>query len=160
MELRHGIVCFAPIRAELLPGEADHPRAQERYFQIQIGALQQLPQAIPSRKLRRVTFISTTLERLLEAKEINDLWDKGRHQDELWEALKAAEIEAERQVELRESGSRTLADFVITCGTRRVVVVCNGVPQAGGVNILHFTADQLLEKTADCVQQIREAMAG
>jgi len=167
LEQRHRIVYFAPIRAyrlatriELLPGEPDHPRAKDRYFQIQIGNLQQLAQSIPSRRLRRITFISTTLERLLQAQEINDLWQKGRHQDELWEALKAEDIDAERQVEIRESGSRYIADFLITCGTRRVVVVCNGVPKAGGVNVLHFTADQLLEETADCVRRIREAMAG
>ena len=167
VEQRHRIVYFAPIRAyrlatriDLLPGEPDHPRAKDRYFQIQIGALQQLAHSIPSRRLRRITFISTTLHKLLQAQEINDLWHKGRGQDALWEALKAAEIEAERQVEIGEAGARYVADFVIPCGTRRVVVVCNDVPQASGVNVLHFTAEQLRGKIGDCVRQIREAMAG
>lgn len=46
-----------------------------------------LPQPIPSRRLRRITFIPTTLARLLSAREINDLWDKGTAQDRLWSAL-------------------------------------------------------------------------
>ena len=117
-ELRYRIVYFAPIHAyrlaagiELLPKETDHPRATDRYFQIQIGALQQLAHSVPCRRLRWITFISTTLQKLLQAQEINDLWHKGRCQDELWEALKAAEIEAERQVEIREAGSRYVADL-------------------------------------------------
>jgi hypothetical protein len=82
-ERRHRVVYYAPIqtyrlatRLELLPQEADHPRAQDRYFRIEIGPLQQLDPPIASLKLRRVTFISTSLEKLLNAHEINDLWDK------------------------------------------------------------------------------------
>ena len=82
---------YAPIcgyhivtRAELLPDEAQHPRAQERYFRIDIGPLEALPAPIPSRKLRRVTFISTTLARLLAAQEINDLWERDIAEEQLW----------------------------------------------------------------------------
>jgi hypothetical protein len=91
---RHQISLYAPIRAyrlatrvELLPGEPDHPRARERYFQVEIGPLQQLAHPIPSHRLRRITFIPTSLQRLLDAREIRDLWERGRRQDELWTAL-------------------------------------------------------------------------
>ena len=80
-------------RAELLPEEADHPRAQERYFKIEIGPLQELAHPILSHRLRRITFIPTTLEKLLAAREINDLWDKGRYQDALWTALRTLDID-------------------------------------------------------------------
>jgi hypothetical protein len=97
---RHRISLYAPIRAyrlasriELLPDEADHPRAMERYFKVEIGPLQQLAHPIPSHKLRRVTFISTTLERLLSAREITDLWEKGLRQEALWAALEKKEPE-------------------------------------------------------------------
>jgi hypothetical protein len=100
VDQRHRIIYYAPIhayrlavRAELLPEELDHPRANERYFKVEIGPLHRLTRPIPSRKLRRVTFIPTTLEKLLDAREINDLWDKGRRQDALWAALKAEEID-------------------------------------------------------------------
>ena len=96
---RHQVSYYAPIRAyrlatraALLPDEADHPRAQDSYFKIEIGPLQQLARPIVSRKLRRVTFIPTTLARLLNANEINDLWDGGSLQDELWAALKTNDI--------------------------------------------------------------------
>jgi hypothetical protein len=91
---RHRILFYAPIhayrlatRVELLPDEPSHPRAQERYFKVEIGTLERLAQPVPSHKLRRVTFIATTLEKLLNAREINDLWDKGLDQEELWNAI-------------------------------------------------------------------------
>jgi hypothetical protein len=91
---RHQISLYAPIRAyrlvtriELLPDEPEHPRAQDHYFKIEVGPLQRLARPIVSHRLRRVTFIPTTLERLLGAAEINDLWDKGRHPDELLATL-------------------------------------------------------------------------
>jgi len=100
---RHRVSWYAPIlayrlttRVDLLPGEAKHPRAQEQYFKIEIGPLQRLAHPIPSPKLRRITFIPTTMERLLNAREIGDLWDKGSGQDELWAAIAADETLAER----------------------------------------------------------------
>ena len=68
-------------RHELLPAETDHPRADELYYKVELGPLRQIPRPIPSRRLRRLTFIMTTLSRLLTAGEINDLWMReGRDQ--------------------------------------------------------------------------------
>ena len=60
--LRWSIRYYAPIRSYRL--------ARRR----ELGPLESLPRPIPSRKLRRITFIPTTLARLLAAREINDLW--------------------------------------------------------------------------------------
>jgi len=89
-ELRWSIRYYAPTRRyrlmrrrELLPGEPDHPRADALYYKIEIGPLKALPRPIPSRRLRRVTFILTTLPRLLSAQEITDLWERGAAGDGL-----------------------------------------------------------------------------
>jgi hypothetical protein len=91
---RHRIVYYAPIhayrlatRAELLPDEPDHPRAQERYFKVEIGALRELACPVVSLRLRRITFIATTLDRLLHAREINELWLRPRDDEAIWAAL-------------------------------------------------------------------------
>ena len=47
-------------RAALLPEEAGHPRASERYYRFAIGPLLALPAPLPSRRLRRIAFIPTT----------------------------------------------------------------------------------------------------
>ena len=62
------------LRRELLPDEAGHPRAQERYYRLALGPLWALPAPIPSRRLRRLTFIATTLGQLLRACDVTELW--------------------------------------------------------------------------------------
>lgn len=63
-------------RADLFPEQIDHPRANEPYYKLQLGPLHRLPRPIPSLKWRRVTFISTTGDRLLNALEISDLLER------------------------------------------------------------------------------------
>ena len=81
-------------RAELLRTEADHPRAAEEYYKIQIGPLERLPAPIPSRKWRRLTFVYTTGERLMAASEINGLIVQDSERELLWAALRERQIEA------------------------------------------------------------------
>jgi hypothetical protein len=97
-ELAHRVTYYAPIRAyrlvrrvTLLPDEADHPRAQESYFKIEIGPLQTLDAPVISEKLRRITFISTSLEQLLHAREIRELWHKPSYRETLWRAVSEQE---------------------------------------------------------------------
>ncbi len=61
-------------RCELIPDEPRHPRASLRYYRFSVGRLLHLPVAIPSRRLRRVTFIPTTFGQLLIATDVADLW--------------------------------------------------------------------------------------
>jgi hypothetical protein len=78
-------------RRELLPDEADHPRAEDFYFRVEFGPLQRLATPIPSATMRRITFIHTTFDRLTRANDVRDLFiptqDDPFHR--LWDALKA-----------------------------------------------------------------------
>lgn len=75
-------------RCELLPEQAQHPRAQQRYLRYNLGVLQSLAQPIPSRKWRRISFIPTTLTQLLHAGDVSELWDSNTPGDytALWGA--------------------------------------------------------------------------
>jgi hypothetical protein len=64
-------------RLDLLPDEPEHPRAQEVYYKIQVGALLYLPEPIVSLRWRRFLFLHTTGDRLQTAREIRDLVIKG-----------------------------------------------------------------------------------
>jgi hypothetical protein len=75
-------------RGELLKDEADHPRAREEYFKIQIGGLERLNQPILSDKWKRVTFLYTTGEYLLSANTLNDLVVDGEERQLLWMSLR------------------------------------------------------------------------
>lgn len=75
-------------RGELLKDEADHPRAKEEYYKIQIGALEKLPQPIRADKWKRLTFLYSTGEYLLKAKTLNDLVVDGDERQVLWRSLR------------------------------------------------------------------------
>jgi hypothetical protein len=75
-------------RAELLKDEADHPRAKEEYFKLQIGPLERLSRPIVAEKWRRLTFLYTTGEYLLKAQTINDLVVQSDERVSLWQSLR------------------------------------------------------------------------
>lgn len=75
-------------RGELLKDEADHPRAREEYYKIQIGALERLKEPIVADKWRRITFLYTTGEYLLNAQTLNDLVVNGDERVVLWRSLR------------------------------------------------------------------------
>lgn len=91
-------------RAELLRDEADHPRAREEYYKIQIGAMEKLTSPIVAESWRRITFLYTTGEYLLNAKSVHDLVVDGDERQLLWHSLRErAENEQLYKVDLPEA---------------------------------------------------------
>jgi hypothetical protein len=74
-------------RRELLRDEADHPRADEEYYKIQVSGLEQLSQPIIAGKWKRLTFLYTTGEYMLKAKTLNDLVIHSDERAVLWRSL-------------------------------------------------------------------------
>jgi len=75
-------------RGELLKDEANHPRANEEYYKLQIGALEKLKDPVRSDKWKRLTFLYTTGEYLLKARSLNDLVVNGDERQLLWKSLR------------------------------------------------------------------------
>ena len=75
-------------RAELLKTEPDHPHAKEEYYKVQLGALERLEVPIVAETWRRITFLYTTGEYLLQAKTVNDLVVQSDERQLLWQALR------------------------------------------------------------------------
>jgi hypothetical protein len=75
-------------RAELLRHEADHPRAHEEYYKIQLGELQKITPPIPASRWRRLTFLYTTGERLNRASTLEDLVVRDEERQILWRGLR------------------------------------------------------------------------
>lgn len=75
-------------RGELLKDEADHPRAREEYYKVQLGGLEKLKEPIKSDKWKRITFLYTTGEYFLQAKVLNDLVVDGDERQLLWRSLR------------------------------------------------------------------------
>jgi hypothetical protein len=81
-------------RADLLRDEADHPRAQEEYYKIQIGPLQPLPCPILAGRWKRVTFLYTTGEYVQTARTLRDLVVRAEERDVLWKSLRERALHA------------------------------------------------------------------
>jgi hypothetical protein len=76
-------------RKELLRDEADHPRAKEPYFKLQLGPMEMLPNPIPSRRWRRFTFLYSTGKRLLSACDLRDLRvTSAKEKASLWQLIR------------------------------------------------------------------------
>lgn len=75
-------------RLELLKDEANHPRANEEYYKIQVGGLEKLSQPIIAGKWKRLTFLYTTGEYMLRAKTLNDLVVNSNEREYLWRSLR------------------------------------------------------------------------
>lgn len=75
-------------RRELFRDEPDHPRANEEYYKISLGALQALPQPVVTNKWKRLTFLYTTGELLQRALTLNDLVVQQEERDVLWRSLR------------------------------------------------------------------------
>jgi hypothetical protein len=92
---RQRIEYIAPVRghelttrAELLREEADHPTAKAEYYKIQLGPLERLPKPINAGSWRRITFLYTTGEYLMEAQSVNDLVVHSDERQSLWKSLR------------------------------------------------------------------------
>jgi hypothetical protein len=122
-DLRWGVHYFARRtghelvrRIDLFPDQPNHPRAQEHYYKLQLSMLRQKDPPILSARWRRITFIQTTWDRFVNAREINDLFVTGdEFVDRVYHALKARGILADRQVAIREGSEQYTVDLVVPC---------------------------------------------
>jgi hypothetical protein len=80
------------VRAVLLPEEAGHPRAGERYYRFALGPLLTLPVPLPSRRLRRISFIPTTAGQLLRARDVAELWRPPEDTEQGWDVMWGAGV--------------------------------------------------------------------
>jgi hypothetical protein len=75
-------------RAELLRDEPDHPRANEEYYKIQLGALETLQKPVLAGRWKRITFLYTTGAQLCAASTVNDLVVRSEEREILWRSLR------------------------------------------------------------------------
>ncbi len=75
-------------RGELLKDQPNHPRAREEYYKLQLGVLEKLDSPIVAQKWKRLTFLYTTGEYLLNAHDLNDLVVKSDERNTLWRSLR------------------------------------------------------------------------
>jgi very-short-patch-repair endonuclease len=151
-------------RFQLFPDEPHNSKSYQRYFQVFINELQALPQPIPSRRARRITFIISSWEKLMQAQEINDLYYGSRLEELLWQELKRRGIWAEREEFITAKHQNFALDFAIYCVERKIDVETDGdqyhtnpekanadnerdnLLKRAGWETVHFTTYQIQER--------------
>lgn len=164
-------------RWQLFPDEPINDKTNRRYYQLVLSPLEQLPQAIPSLRWRRIVFIPTTWEKFHSATEINDLYDDSPLEDRLWSELKRRKIEAQRQYFVPTRKRHYFLDFAIFCHAGKLDVETDGdtwhadperIPLDNernndltglGWSILRFNGKQIREATVDyCIPEIMKSV--
>ncbi len=103
-------------RRDLLPEEADHPRADALYYKIQLGELRPKVPPVLNPTHRAVAFIYTTWDRFVAATAIADLYSTADYfVDRVYYALRNAGVPAERYWE---------AEGVTDDGGAQLRIVC------------------------------------
>jgi hypothetical protein len=136
-------------RRDLFPGEADHPRADEVYYKLQLGPLIELERPIPSLRWRRVNFIETSWDRFTAAEEVNDLYTSGA--DGLFVTLKDEGFWPEREFEVCEEGVDYVVDLAIPCQAGTVAIAVGDRPAP---------ISALRDPNPDAVRQAVEELGG
>jgi hypothetical protein len=83
-------------RGELFKDQLEHPRSREEYFKVQLGPLAALPHPVRAGKWKRVTFLYTTGEKLLSAKQITQLTVHNEERAILWRALRERALQKQK----------------------------------------------------------------
>ncbi len=182
-ELRCKINFYAPIkrvdvvqRIQLFPEEIEHEKAQEDYLRFSLGEIKELPKPIPSARQRRIVHIPTSYEKLLAAKEINDLYDTSPLEEKMYLEMKKQKISPERQVYVKEGKESYYLDFGIFCQDGNIDVEADGeryhtLPQAlkrdrmrnnqltsFGWHILRFSGQEINHSLCSCLSIIKRTI--
>jgi hypothetical protein len=134
-EKNGGIVYYAEqkglelaYRRDLLPKEVTHPRANYVYYRVGLGELIEKTPPVVNPTKRPITFIYSTWDRFVRAREIRDLYSEGDYYvDRIYHALRDRGIrpqriwEAERRDDDYAPGLRILCeDGEVIASTERV----------------------------------------
>ena len=143
-------------RADLLPDQPDHPRANERYYKIQLGPLKEKLPPIVSLRWRRITFIYTTWDRFITAEEINDLYSTdNQFVDRVYHALKRRGIQPDRAVRVKEGKQQYTVDMLIPCQDGAVTIAAG---EDGPVSALRLDGNE--ESDLDRIESAIAARGG
>jgi hypothetical protein len=109
-------------RRDLLPEEANHPRADALYHKLQLGELRRKDPPVLNPTKRPVTFIYTTWDRFIAAKVLADLYSDADHfVDRVFHALEHSGVHPQRTWEVELQDKDGGAQLLIECQEGTVI---------------------------------------
>lgn len=103
-------------RRDLLPEEADHPHANQVYYKLQVGEIEARIPPISNPTKRPISFIFTTWDRFVKARDIKDLYSQADYYvDRIYHALRDKSIRLDRYWDVHQRETGYSAGFRIVC---------------------------------------------
>ncbi len=115
-------------RVDLIPQEPNHPRANEVYYKLQLGETETREPPIVAKRGRRVLFLWTNWEKFSTAREWNDLYLRTPAHEKLYDALRAENLDVERETFVREGHSRYRVDFLVYLPQGQIAISLGDAP--------------------------------
>ena len=138
--------------------------------------LQALQKPIQCRLPRRINFIQTTRTKLLNAPEINYLFNDSPLEDTLFDVLNSERIPNERQWLVKVNDKNRFVDFAIFCNANDIAIECDGNTyhdsqeqvhndkqrdnelKSKGWSVMRFTTKAIRERMAQSVNLLKDAI--
>ncbi len=113
-------------RIELFPNNTRHPKANDDYYKIYVKDINVIQNPLMCKRKRANYFINTTLEKLLNAEEFNDIFNESPLEDIVWNGMKEHNISAERQYFINAGKNMYCLDFAAFCKNGSLNIECDG----------------------------------
>lgn len=176
---------YAPIRKysltyrrDILLEEKSHPRSNELYQKLYLGPIRKAPRRIRNKTGLRINFGFTTLEKLLSAKEIRQIFNIAPLEQIMYTQLHKNGIEPFRQYCIMKNGNcRYRLDLAIFCKYGKIDIECDNEKwhyqpkrrksdrkrnrwlKAHGWNILRFSGNEIINNTSKCIEKTKNAIS-
>ncbi|MBI2476471.1 MAG: DUF559 domain-containing protein [Candidatus Taylorbacteria bacterium] len=112
-------------RIELLPGERQHPRANEDYLKVSFKEIRKLRKPIRNVIPRRVSFGFTSLKRLCASNDMLELYGVPPTEQILEQRLRRLGIKTFSQHVISKEGKRYRLDLAIFCDRGNIAIECD-----------------------------------
>lgn len=163
-------------RSDLLRNELNHPRANDYYLRFLVDKIRKLPEPIRNKIPRRISFGFTTLKRLLESKDILQVYGVLPAEEVIQKALKRAVIQVTPQYHVSVGGKRYCLDFAVFCKLGSIAVECDNrkahsgkhaqeKDRAKNVNlrrhgwlVIRLREKDIVANLNGCIQKVRKAI--
>jgi hypothetical protein len=109
-------------RIDMFPDDEDHPRAFNDYVRVHISDLRPCPHTITSRSERKLVLLSTTMDRLESATDLNELSCGDGPVDALYGEFTKEGLFAERDYYVRGANAYYLTDMALLCRKKSVQI--------------------------------------
>jgi len=145
-------------RIDLLPGESNHPRANDYYLRFRVGKVKKLSWPIRNIIPRRISFGFTTLNRLLKSKNILQIYSVVPTEQIVGDGLEQAGIKVIPQHYVLSGKKRYCLDFAVFCKRGSIAIECDNKKAHSGLRERHKdkTKNTFLRRRGWTVIRLRE----